>query len=72
MTTKKTQHPVHRKAVGTDRHPGLRGKDLLQLYYYMRLMREFEDTILRLYQQGRIVGGAYSGNCNEATAVGSA
>jgi len=38
----------------------------------MRLMREFEETILRLYQQGKIVGGAYSGNGNEATAVGSA
>ena len=45
---------------------------LLKLYYFMRLTREFEDTILRLYQQGKIVGGAYSGNGNEATAVGSA
>ncbi|MBI5216438.1 MAG: thiamine pyrophosphate-dependent dehydrogenase E1 component subunit alpha [Ignavibacteriae bacterium] len=43
-----------------------------QLYFFMRLMREFEDTILRLYHQGKIVGGAYSGNGNEATAVGSA
>ncbi|MBI4547361.1 MAG: thiamine pyrophosphate-dependent dehydrogenase E1 component subunit alpha [Ignavibacteriae bacterium] len=51
---------------------GLKNEDLLKLYYYMRLMREFEDTVLRLYQQGKIVGGAYSGNGNEATAVGSA
>jgi TPP-dependent pyruvate/acetoin dehydrogenase alpha subunit len=51
---------------------GLTNEDYLKLYYYMRLMREFEDTILRLYTQGKIVGGAYSGNGNEATAVGSA
>ncbi|MBI2428377.1 MAG: thiamine pyrophosphate-dependent dehydrogenase E1 component subunit alpha [Ignavibacteriales bacterium] len=44
----------------------------LQLYYYMRLTREFEESILKLYRQGKIVGGAYTGNGNEATAVGSA
>lgn len=49
------------------------GRDALRrMYYFMRLMREFENTILRLYHQGKIVGGAYSGNGNEATAVGSA
>ena len=51
---------------------GLKAEDLLKLYYFMKLMREFEDSILRLYQQGKIVGGAYSGNGNEATAVASA
>jgi TPP-dependent pyruvate/acetoin dehydrogenase alpha subunit len=51
---------------------GWKPDDLLKLYYYMCLMREFEETILRLYQQGKIVGGAYSGRGNEATAVGSA
>jgi pyruvate dehydrogenase E1 component alpha subunit len=45
---------------------------LLEMHYYMCLMREFENTVLRLYQQGKIVGGAYSGNGNEATAVGTA
>src|SRR5512140_2972471 len=44
----------------------------LRLYYYMRLTRECESTILRLYRQGKIVGGAYTGTGNEATAVGSA
>ncbi|MDE3058419.1 MAG: thiamine pyrophosphate-dependent dehydrogenase E1 component subunit alpha [Bacteroidota bacterium] len=44
----------------------------LRLYYYMRLTREFEKTILKLYRQGKIVGGAYTGNGNEATSVGSA
>src|SRR5208283_539943 len=50
----------------------LKPNTLLKLYYFMKLMREFEDTILRLFQQGKIVGGAFSGNGNEATAIGSA
>lgn len=50
----------------------LTNEQYLDLYYYMRLTREFEETILKLYRQGKIVGGAYTGNGNEATAVGSA
>lgn len=46
--------------------------DLRAMYRYMVLMREFENVILRLYQQGKMIGGAYSGRGNEATAVGSA
>ncbi len=46
--------------------------DLLKLYYFMKLTRECDDAILRLYRQGKIVGGAYTGAGNEATAVGSA
>ena len=64
-----------RSAVSRSRksaEPHLAKDDLLQLYYYMRLTREFEDTIVTLYRQGKIVGGAFSGNGNEATAIGSA
>ena len=50
----------------------LKRDEHLKLYYYMNLMRAFEETILKLYQQGKIVGGAYSGKGNEATAVGTA
>jgi TPP-dependent pyruvate/acetoin dehydrogenase alpha subunit len=50
----------------------LTNEQYLELYYYMRLTREFEESILKLYRQGKIVGGAYTGNGNEATAVGSA
>ena len=46
--------------------------DLLRLYYFMRLTRETDNTILRLYKQGKVVGGAYTGYGNEASAVGSA
>jgi TPP-dependent pyruvate/acetoin dehydrogenase alpha subunit len=50
----------------------LSNPERLELYYYMRLARECDAAILRLYKQGKIVGGAYTGNGNEATAVGSA
>ncbi|MEW6510334.1 MAG: thiamine pyrophosphate-dependent dehydrogenase E1 component subunit alpha [Bacteroidota bacterium] len=54
------------------RRDGLSDTDRLKLYYYMRLTRACDDAILRLYKQGKIVGGAYTGRGNEATAVGSA
>jgi TPP-dependent pyruvate/acetoin dehydrogenase alpha subunit len=44
----------------------------LKLYYEMRMTRECESAIIRLYRQGKIVGGAYTGTGNEATSVGSA
>jgi len=44
----------------------------LELYYYLRLTRECDAAIIRLYKQGKMVGGAYTGLGNEATAVGSA
>jgi TPP-dependent pyruvate/acetoin dehydrogenase alpha subunit len=43
----------------------------LELYHAMKLARECDNAILRLYKQGKIVGGAYTGTGNEATAVGS-
>jgi len=49
----------------------LTGEDAERLYYYMVLTREFESSILKLYRQGKIVGGAYTGYGNEATSVGS-
>jgi len=59
--------PIIRPAPGR-----LTSKDKLDLYYYLRLTRECDETILRLYKQGKTVGGAYTGHGNEATAVGSA
>jgi len=53
-------------------HPALSNPERLELYYYLRLTRECDNAILRLYKQGIIVGGAYTGFGNEATAVGSA
>jgi TPP-dependent pyruvate/acetoin dehydrogenase alpha subunit len=51
---------------------GLAPEDLIRMYYFMHLTREFESALYKLFQQGKIVGGAYSGLGNEATSVGSA
>jgi TPP-dependent pyruvate/acetoin dehydrogenase alpha subunit len=53
-------------------HSALSGEDKLKLYYYLRLTRECDSAFIRLYKQGKVVGGAYTGHGNEATAVGSA
>ena len=50
----------------------LSNPERLEMYYFLRLTRECDNAILRLYRQGKIVGGAYTGYGNEATAVGSA
>lgn len=51
---------------------GLLPEDYLKMYRFMRLTREFDNGIIRLYRQSKMIGGAYSGWGNEATAVGSA
>ena len=44
-----------------------------KLLYYMVLMRELEDRIeLKLYRQGKILGGCYTGRGQEAIPTGSA
>ena len=41
-----------------------------QLYFYMKLTREFEDRVSKLHLQGKILGGVYSGMGQEAIVVG--
>ncbi len=65
--------PVAAQKTKTAHQPlRLSNQDRLQLYYFMRLTREVDNAILRLYRQSKIVGGAYTSYGNEATAVGSA
>jgi TPP-dependent pyruvate/acetoin dehydrogenase alpha subunit len=52
--------------------PKLSRQQYLDLYYYMRLNREVEDTMTRLFRQNKIVGGLYSSLGQEAVSVGSA
>jgi pyruvate dehydrogenase E1 component alpha subunit/2-oxoisovalerate dehydrogenase E1 component alpha subunit len=47
-------------------------RQYLDLYYYMRLNREVEETMTRLFRQNKIVGGLYSSLGQEAISVGSA
>ena len=44
----------------------------LELYYYMRLNRQLEEQMVRLFRQNKIVGGLYSSLGQEATSVGTA
>jgi TPP-dependent pyruvate/acetoin dehydrogenase alpha subunit len=44
----------------------------LELYYYMRLNRELEEQMVRLFRQNKIVGGLYSSFGQEAISVGTA
>jgi len=48
----------------------IKREDLLQLYYYLKLTRRFEDRISSLYHQGKILGGAWTSNGTEAVSVG--
>jgi len=57
------------KAVGRS---GLTREQYLDLYYYMRLNRAVEDTMVKLFRQNKIVGGLYSSLGQEAVSVGSA
>ena len=41
-----------------------------ELYYWLRLIREFEDRVSTLDKQGKIQGGVYSGKGQEAVVVG--
>ncbi|MFC1563992.1 thiamine pyrophosphate-dependent dehydrogenase E1 component subunit alpha [candidate division KSB1 bacterium] len=47
-------------------------ENLRDLLYYMKQTRESEERILKLYRQGKIIGGVYTGSGMEAIAVGSA
>jgi len=44
----------------------------LDLYSYMKLNRELEERMVRLFRQNKIVGGLYSSLGQEATSVGTA
>ena len=47
-------------------------KQYLGLYYFMRLNRAVEDTMVKLFRQNKIVGGLYSSLGQEAISVGTA
>jgi TPP-dependent pyruvate/acetoin dehydrogenase alpha subunit len=51
---------------------GLSRQQYLDLYYYMRLNRAVEDTMVKLFRQNKIVGGLYSSLGQEAISVATA
>jgi len=42
----------------------------LQLYYWVKLIRAFEERVSRLHRQNKIIGGVYSGAGQEAIVTG--
>lgn len=50
---------------------GLTRQHYLDLYYYMRLNRAVEETMVKLFRQNKIVGGLYSSLGQEAISVGT-
>jgi TPP-dependent pyruvate/acetoin dehydrogenase alpha subunit len=42
----------------------------LRLYYWMKLIRAFEERVSRLHRQNKILGGVYSGEGQEALVTG--
>ncbi len=48
----------------------MNAEDDQQLYYFMKLTREFEDRVSILHRQGKVLGGVYSGKGQEAIVVG--
>jgi TPP-dependent pyruvate/acetoin dehydrogenase alpha subunit len=50
----------------------LKREQQLELYYYMKLNRQLEEQMVRLFRQNKIVGGLYSSLGQEAISVGTA
>ncbi|MBI1750479.1 MAG: thiamine pyrophosphate-dependent dehydrogenase E1 component subunit alpha [Acidobacteria bacterium] len=44
----------------------------IELYYYMKLNRQLEEQMVKLFRQNKIVGGLYSSLGQEAISVGTA
>ncbi|MGH8011298.1 MAG: thiamine pyrophosphate-dependent dehydrogenase E1 component subunit alpha [Candidatus Binataceae bacterium] len=62
---------IEPEAAAAPRHEaGARVEYELQLYYWMKLIRAFEERVSRLHRQNKILGGVYSGAGQEAIVTG--
>ncbi len=59
-------------AGGANGSKALTRQQYFDLYYFMRLNRAVEDTMVKLFRQNKIVGGLYSSLGQEAVSVGTA
>src|SRR6202045_3957311 len=62
--------PETNVARGAAVEPAPRVEYELQLYYWMKLIRAFEERVSRLHRQNKIMGGVYSGAGQEAIVTG--
>ncbi len=64
---------IERKYLPIEAHPKLKltRAQKVQLFYNLKRVRMFEDTLSKMYRQGKILGGVYSGKGQEAISVGT-
>src|SRR5712691_7428905 len=60
------------QALSCTTETSLKPQQLLELYRYLKLTRLFEERLVNLYRQTKIVGGVFRSLGQEATAVGAA
>jgi pyruvate dehydrogenase E1 component alpha subunit len=66
-----TEDSAELKQHQRDKHESAhRVEQELQLYYWMKLIRGFEERVARLHRQNKIFGGVYSGAGQEAICTG--
>ncbi len=61
---------AHAETAAASAETGQRVEYELQLYYWMKLIRAFEERVSRLHRQNKILGGVYSGAGQEAVVTG--
>jgi TPP-dependent pyruvate/acetoin dehydrogenase alpha subunit len=61
---------AHAETTAASAETGQRVEYELQLYYWMKLIRAFEERVSRLHRQNKILGGVYSGAGQEAIVTG--
>ncbi len=76
MAKTKTQNQVEATlklshSIADRAYEGINEAGYLRLLYMMKLTRESEFRVIKLYRQGKVVGGVYLGTGMEATSVGS-
>jgi pyruvate dehydrogenase E1 component alpha subunit/2-oxoisovalerate dehydrogenase E1 component alpha subunit len=60
------------QALSCTTETNLKAEQLLELYRYLKLTRLFEERLVNLYRQTKVVGGVFRSLGQEATAVGAA
>jgi TPP-dependent pyruvate/acetoin dehydrogenase alpha subunit len=64
---------VVKKYTPIEPHPKLKlsRQELVRLFHNLKRVRMFEEALSRMYRQGKILGGVYSGRGQEAISVGT-
>ena len=72
MTKKGSSQERVKYEIEDRNYADLDDKKKFDLYYHMQVCRKVEEHVIRLYRQGKIVGGVFTGRGLEAITAGSA